>query len=66
MDVCFGDDVCIYVSVYLCVPMHMCASLFMSVRGEGCYSLDLECFIKTHVLKAWSQADGVIGRWWKI
>jgi hypothetical protein len=31
-----------------------------------CYSLDLECPPKAHVLKAWPPIHDIIGRWWNF
>jgi hypothetical protein len=33
---------------------------------EKCYDLDLKCFPKAHVLKAWLPTCGTVGRCWVL
>jgi hypothetical protein len=35
-------------------------------RINACYSLNLKCPQKAHLLKTWSQAHVTVGMWWKL
>jgi hypothetical protein len=33
---------------------------------EDLVGLDFACLLKPHMLKAWSPADGTVGKYWKL